>query len=92
MEATILVWSRWLRVSRDAPPTHPHTAPSPGILSYTPAVLTKCKKFGDPGWGGRLQEEEYRCWRNRLAGPGPAWLWEIQAHHRMLMSRLLQLR
>lgn len=73
------------------PPPHP-TAPSPGILSYTPAVLTKGRKFGDPGWGGRLQEEEYHCWGNWLAGTGPAWLWEIQAHHRMLISRLLQLR
>lgn len=66
------------------PPPAP-TTPSPGILSYTPAVLTKDKKF-DPGWGGRLQEEEYHCWGNRLAGTGPAWLWEIRAHHRMLIS------
>lgn len=74
------------------PPPPPPTTPSPGILSYTPAVLTKGKKFGDPGWGDRLQEEEYHCWESWLAGTGPAWLWEIQAHHRMLISSLLQLR
>lgn len=33
---------------------HPWAAPSSGILSYTPAVPTKGKKFGDPGWGDRL--------------------------------------